>query len=181
MRSTSFVTLVMPLTLIALLAGACAETSTPLTVDQRVASTEAQLKADGATAEVAACVVSLARHDLRRGPLDDLAREELMLSCERAQASLESEDGENRAPNDLAFVDGPHTLGDDPALDRLWVACEEGSGAACDELFEMSPVGSDYERFAVSCGDRDEILHCSELDSESDGEIDGELNEEPLP
>ena len=48
--------------------------------------------------------------------------------------------------------------------DRLWTACDEGSGSACDELFAAAPVGSEYERFGVSCGDRPDVLDCAELD-----------------
>jgi S1-C subfamily serine protease len=55
----------------------------------------------------------------------------------------------------LAFVD-PVTYGDDPFLDELWDACELGDFDACDELFTESPVGSDYEHFADTCGDRNE-------------------------
>ncbi|MFP4234389.1 MAG: trypsin-like peptidase domain-containing protein [Nitriliruptoraceae bacterium] len=46
--------------------------------------------------------------------------------------------------------------GDDPVLDRLWDACEGGDMPACDELFVESPVGSSYERFGDSCGERNE-------------------------
>lgn len=145
---------------------ACSDPAPELTVDQRVEQAEIELVEAGAPAEVAECVVRLARQDLRFGPLDDLTREELLLTCERTQALLDGED-DGDDPDLLASVDGPDTLGDDPALDSLWRSCEEGSGAACDELFEQAPVGSDYERFAVSCGDRDELLHCSELDEES--------------
>lgn len=67
-----------------------------------------------------------------------------------------------RAPSELT---APHSLGDDAGLDRLWLECEDGSGAACDVLFEQAPVDSDYERFGLSCGDRPEILDCTtELD-----------------
>ncbi len=128
--------------------------------------TEAELTEAGASAEVAACVVRLARHDLRAGPIDDLTRDELLLSCERTQALLDG-DADLDESDSLAFVDGPNTLGDDPVLDDLWRSCEDGSGAACDELFERAPVGSDYEWFGVTCGERDEVLHCSELDEEN--------------
>ena len=48
------------------------------------------------------------------------------------------------------------TYGDDPALDRMWDACEGGEMQACDDLFFESPVGSDYEAFGNSCGRRNE-------------------------
>ena len=54
----------------------------------------------------------------------------------------------------------PANLGDDPILDDLWHRCQQGSGAACDQLFDQSPVGSAYEAFGVSCGNRPDILRC---------------------
>lgn len=55
--------------------------------------------------------------------------------------------------------------GDDPVLDELYDACAGGDGAACDELFFTSPLGSEYERFAATCGDRftlaDAPLECA--------------------
>ena len=147
----------------------CSETVPELTMDERLDQARTQLVADGVTPEVATCVVRLARHDLRIGALDDLTRDELVRSCERAQVVLNG--GGGAAPDDsLAFTEGPDTLGDDPTLDALWRSCEEGSGAACDQLFTEAPTGSDYEWFGVSCGDRDEILHCSELDEPAGSE-----------
>ena len=37
--------------------------------------------------------------------------------------------------------------GDDPYLDELWDLCAAGDMAACDELYRLAPVGSDYEAF----------------------------------
>lgn len=51
----------------------------------------------------------------------------------------------------------PDTIEDDPfdpALDALWDECDEGDGEACDELFELSPVGGTYEWFGATCGGR---------------------------
>lgn len=66
--------------------------------------------------------------------------------------------------------DGPavFTYGDDPDLDQLWDACAEGFGSACDELFEQSPLHSEYERFGLTCGERPEILHCSQVNPASE-------------
>ena len=50
--------------------------------------------------------------------------------------------------------EGPVGYGDDITLDRLWDRCESGDGAACDDLFWDSPVGSRYERFGETCGER---------------------------
>lgn len=146
---------------------ACSESTAAPTIDERADQAQDDLIEAGVSPEVAACVIRLARDDLRAGPIDDLTREELLVSCERAQAVLDGEVDPD--PDSLAFVEGPHTLGDDPVLDSLWRSCEDGSGAACDELFEQAPLGSDYERFGVSCGDRDEVLRCSELDEEQTG------------
>jgi hypothetical protein len=44
------------------------------------------------------------------------------------------------------------TYGDDPALDALWDACEEGDDTACDDLY-WSTFGV-YEAFAQTCGGR---------------------------
>ena len=45
-----------------------------------------------------------------------------------------------------------YTFGDDPALDRLWRACERGDWLSCDDLYFESPVDSEYEYFGASCG-----------------------------
>lgn len=50
--------------------------------------------------------------------------------------------------------DGPQAYGDDEKLDALWDECEEGNWKSCDELFMDSALGSEYETFAASCGDR---------------------------
>ncbi len=66
----------------------------------------------------------------------------------------------------LAFTEEPYTHGDDVRLDRLWDACEAGSGAACDELWARAPIDSEYEHFGVTCGNRLEVLDCTrEMDS----------------
>jgi len=59
------------------------------------------------------------------------------------------------------LLGGPEafTYGDVVELDGLWEACGSGTGGwarACDLLFSVSPVGSDYEAFGDTCGDRNE-------------------------
>jgi len=54
----------------------------------------------------------------------------------------------------------PQRYGDDEFFDKLWDECEAGSGPACESLFNASPVGSEYEQFGVSCGERPGILDC---------------------
>lgn len=46
---------------------------------------------------------------------------------------------------------GPAT----PEQDQLRAACADGSMTACDELWMMTPVGSDLEAYAETCGGRD--------------------------
>lgn len=45
-----------------------------------------------------------------------------------------------------------YTFGDDPDLDLLWLACEQGDWLACDDLYLDSPVESEYEWFGATCG-----------------------------
>jgi hypothetical protein len=49
---------------------------------------------------------------------------------------------------------GADTYGDHPVLDALWEQCAAGDLQSCDDLWWMSPPGSDYERFGDTCGDR---------------------------
>lgn len=44
--------------------------------------------------------------------------------------------------------------GDDPTLDLLWDACENGNNQACDDLYLDAPLGSAYLEFARTCGGR---------------------------
>jgi hypothetical protein len=55
----------------------------------------------------------------------------------------------------------PRRVGDDPVLDQLYRDCGAGVGQACDQLFAAAPVGSDYESFAVTCGNRTRELSCA--------------------
>jgi len=48
----------------------------------------------------------------------------------------------------------PEGLGDDPMLDELAVACFEGSMQACDDLYDESVPGSEYERYGDTCAGR---------------------------
>ena len=49
---------------------------------------------------------------------------------------------------------GPKKKGDDATLDALWDQCAAGFGQACDDLFDRAGLGTDYEAFAVTCGQR---------------------------
>lgn len=103
-----------------------------------------------------------------------LAEEESSETAETAETEEPGETGEPEEPggvgedsDDGAQADPdeddwslpwgePDDYGDDPALDRLWDACEDGDMLACDELYEESPWGSQYEEFADTCGGRTE-------------------------
>jgi hypothetical protein len=57
----------------------------------------------------------------------------------------------------------PRQRGDDPVLDALYDQCALGSGQACDDLFDRSPVGSAYEAFALTCGNRTTERRCADV------------------
>jgi hypothetical protein len=60
---------------------------------------------------------------------------------------------EPTTPDTMGTDGEPFTYGDDPDLDALWDACEDGDMASCDELFFASPIDSEYELFGNTCGD----------------------------
>ncbi len=115
----------------------------------------ADLLAQGYTPEVSSCVVGLL--DSRTG---ESTRSELIATCQRASDMLVEAGKE--PPVEIPFS-GPTTYGDDPVLDSLWDLCELGDGGACDALWERAPVGSEYEEFGVTCGNRPDVLNCSDL------------------
>jgi hypothetical protein len=47
-----------------------------------------------------------------------------------------------------------NAYGDNPELDALYDGCAAGDGDACDELYFNSEVGSEYEAFGMTCGER---------------------------
>lgn len=51
-----------------------------------------------------------------------------------------------------SFADEPYTFGDDGDLDALWLSCDSGAMQACDDLYQDSPVDSEYEFFGGTCG-----------------------------
>lgn len=57
------------------------------------------------------------------------------------------------------------SYGSDPVLDTLWDLCELGEPDACEDLYWESPIGSEYEHFAMTCGERREAssASCEEL------------------
>ena len=123
---------------------------------------------DGMTDEVASCAISILiddvapealRPEASRTPVDALFFEETVAACSAANGLLADAASE---PEALAFSIEPQIYGDDPVLDQLWDSCELGVGEACDALWREAPVGSVYEKFGVTCGERFEVLDCSE-------------------
>ena len=55
--------------------------------------------------------------------------------------------------------------GDDSYLDELWERCGAADAPACRDLATFGPPGSDYERFALSCGWR-AVRACARLFAE---------------
>ena len=112
------------------------------------------LVAEGHSVEVSNCVTGLAE-GLREGD----GQSELIAACESAEEMLNAPE---EVPEEIAFV-GPLTYGDDPELDALWDQCEAGEGSACDQLWELAPVDSEYERFGITCGERENVLDCADI------------------
>ncbi|MGI9585357.1 MAG: L-type lectin-domain containing protein, partial [Acidimicrobiia bacterium] len=56
-------------------------------------------------------------------------------------------------PVDSIFNPMAYDRGDDDVLDHLWAECAFGTFTSCDLLYAFSPVGSNYEAFASTCGD----------------------------
>jgi hypothetical protein len=53
---------------------------------------------------------------------------------------------------EIEHADEPYTFGDDGDFDALWLSCESGAMQACDDLYQDTPVGSEYEFFGATCG-----------------------------
>jgi hypothetical protein len=67
------------------------------------------------------------------------------------------------APSGTSAHRVPQHFGDDPQLDALYRACQQGDGQSCDALFDAAPPGSDYEELAVTCGNRTREQRCADV------------------
>jgi S1-C subfamily serine protease len=94
-------------------------------------------------------------HDYLRDTIDGILAEPSAVSADCEAAGLRPELPDGWDDWDVAPTGGAWAYGDDRALDGLWDACQAGDWAACDELFYVSPFGSEYEAFGASCGDRE--------------------------
>ena len=56
---------------------------------------------------------------------------------------------------DITTLGIPMNYGDDNYLDDLYDSCADGDDWACQLLWEESPIDSEYESFALTCGGRD--------------------------
>lgn len=65
-----------------------------------------------------------------------------------------SEELETALPEVTDILETDGSYGDDPALDALWDACEAEDWQACDDLYMQAPLGSEYESFGDTCGNR---------------------------
>jgi hypothetical protein len=94
--------------------------------------------------------------DAIEADLDELAEE---LGLEECGSDDGTTDDTTDGTTDDTGIDGePFTYGDDERFDALWDECEGGDMAACDELYQTSPIGSDYELFGGTCGGEFEEL-----------------------
>jgi hypothetical protein len=75
---------------------------------------------------------------------------------------------------------GEGAYGSNAAFDALYDKCADGDFQACDDLFNASPSGSEYEAFADTCGERNAAAgYC--VDLYPDGKSDGSLDPGSLP
>ncbi len=148
--------IVLTLGALALIASACS-------------STEEQFKDSlidqGFTEEQANCTVEkLEEAGINPEDVTDEALGDDPVPPEAIRATVECLAGEDVADLvddvDLSGIDSDtltsdaNTFGDNPDLDAMWTACEGGSAQACDDLYLQSPVGSEYEAFGNTCGNR---------------------------
>ncbi len=78
--------------------------------------------------------------------------------------------------------DGEGTYGSDPELDALYDQCKDGDYEACDELYNQSPSGSEYETFADTCGERNEPQgYCVDVYGDSGSSGGGGLGTDGVP
>ena len=77
----------------------------------------------------------------------------LLLALVLAVVVIASGDPRSAVPAPAA-TQQPVGLGDDPVLDRLARDCFDGAMGACDDLYDDSGFGSDYEDYGDTCAGR---------------------------
>ena len=63
-------------------------------------------------------------------------------------------DGGLYCVDELGGLAGAGTYGDDPYFDGLWDLCTAGDWQSCDDLYLESDVGSGYETYGDTCGNK---------------------------
>ena len=63
-------------------------------------------------------------------------------------------DGNLDCVTELGGLAGAGTYGDDPYFDGLWDLCTAEDWQACDDLYDQSDVGSGYEAYGDTCGNK---------------------------
>lgn len=120
--------------------------STELAKKYALSPGEAQCVIDRSKDELSEDRVSALIADPDPDDTDQATLDEILTDCslqpEAAAEAAKPAEGE------------PFTYGDDAELDALWDKCSSEGTAVCDELFNRSPEGSEYEAFADTCGGR---------------------------
>ncbi len=124
----------------------------------------------GGTAEVGICMLDefeaagISILDLAALGLDEEAQptEEFMAAIFRCGDELAESGFFDNAGDFFSSPAEGDAYGDNPDLDALYDGCTAGDAEACDELYWTSPVGSAYEAYGNTCGDRfpDGVLTC---------------------
>ncbi len=157
---------------LAVLFSSCTSGSASLSETERIEA----MVIEGVERQVAECVAGIESQTLlqdasvQKAETEGVARQELLASCQELYgmaAQKETASGQ-KSLEEVAIKKTDAGYGDDQALDILWDKCEQGSGEDCNRLFDEAPLGSEYERYGVSCGDREGVLRCEELGTESD-------------
>jgi hypothetical protein len=106
--------------------------------------------AGGAVLLLAVAVIAVVL--TRGGDEGDESESRRPTAFERRVAAARSQDN----PDDIEVPDPerPGDLGNDPFLDRLADECFDGDVSSCDDLFRESFLGSDYEKYGSTCGER---------------------------
>lgn len=114
-----------------------------LELDGTLESLEAQTSASGAEEEEFMALVFTCMTDAN-------VFEELMDTV--IDEVLDSSDADDSS---WFSSEGAMNYGDDEYLDLLYDGCKDGSNEDCYVVWSMSPIGSEYEAFGLSCGGRD--------------------------
>jgi hypothetical protein len=98
-------------------------------------------------------------------------------ACNIDEAALGTDGGTDGGTDDTdGSTDGDAEEGEygsDPELDALYDACGTGDYEACDQLYNDSPPGSEYEAFGETCGEiNDPSGSCVNLYEGEDGGTD---------